>query len=320
MDKPNRYESSFTHVAHMHVTLRQIEVFEAVARHLNFTRAAEELHLTQPAVSMQIKQLEESIGLPLFEQLGKKIHLTEAGQEMYTYSRSINQLIAEADEVMQSLRGVRHGHLKVSVASTANYFATRLLAAFVQRYAGVTFSLDVTNRESLLRQLDANECDLVVMGRPPAELDLEASSFMENPLVVISPPGHVLEQSAPVSLQTLEAETFVVREQGSGTRTAMERFFNERGVRLRTGMEMSTNEAIKQAVEAGLGLGIVSIHTLAPELETERLHVLKVQGFPILRHWYVVHRKGKRLSPVAQAFKDFVMHEASNFVTLPGQN
>lgn len=295
----------------MHLTFRQMEVFEAVARHLNFTRAAQALHLSQPAVSMQIKQLEEAVGLALFEQLGKKIFLTEAGREMYNYSRAIGQLLDEAEEVMESLKGVQRGHLNVSVASTANYFATRLLAAFMHRFPDVTFSLDVTNRETLLRQLAANERDLVVMGRPPADLDLDASAFMENPLVMIAPAGHVLVGKKSISLARLEAETFVVREQGSGTRIAMERFFNERGVRLRSDMEMTSNEAIKQAVEAGLGLGIVSIHTLAPELETKRLHVLDVKGFPILRHWYVVHRHGKRLSPVANAFKTMLLEEAA---------
>jgi LysR family transcriptional regulator, low CO2-responsive transcriptional regulator len=302
----------------VHVTLRQLKVFEAVARHLNFTRAAEELHLTQPAVSMQIKQLEEGVGLPLFEQLGKKTFLTEAGQEMFNYSRSIGQLLDDAGEVMESLKGVQRGHLDVAVASTANYFATRLLAAFVQRFPDITFSLDVTNRETLLRQLEGNERDLVVMGRPPAGLDLDASAFMDNPLVVIAPPGHELAAAGAVPLHRLEAETFVVREQGSGTRIAMERFFNERGVHLRTGMEMSSNEAIKQAVEAGLGLGIVSIHTLALELETGRLQVLEVEDFPILRHWYVVHRQGKRLSPVAQAFKSFILEEAAGVLSLTG--
>ena len=295
----------------MHVTFRQIQVFAAVARHLNFTRAAQELHLSQPAVSMQIKQLEEAVGLVLFEQLGKKIFLTEAGEEMYNYSRSIGQLVVEAEEVMESLKGVQRGHLKVSVASTANYFATRLLAAFLRRFPDVTFSLDVTNRETLLRQLAANERDLVVMGRPPTELDLDASSFMENPLVVIAPGDHGLVGKKKIPLVRLEQETFVVREEGSGTRIAMERFFGERGVRLRSDLEMTSNEAIKQAVEAGLGLGIVSIHTLAPELETKRLHVLDVEEFPILRHWYVVHRRGKRLSPVASAFKAMVLEEAA---------
>lgn len=294
----------------MHITFRQIQVFAAVARHLNFTRAAQELHLSQPAVSMQIKQLEEAVGLVLFEQLGKKIFLTEAGEEMYNYSRSIGQLVVEAEEVMESLKGVQRGHLKVSVASTANYFATRLLAAFLRRFPNVTFSLDVTNRETLLRQLTANERDLVVMGRPPAELDLDASSFMENPLVVIAPGDHALVGKKKIPLVRLEEETFVVREEGSGTRIAMERFFAERGVRLRSDLDMTSNEAIKQAVEAGLGLGIVSIHTLAPELETKRLHVLDVEEFPILRHWYVVHRRGKRLSPVASAFKVMVLEEA----------
>ncbi len=302
----------------MHVTLRQLTVFEAVARHLNFTRAAEALCLTQPAVSMQIKQLEESVGLPLFEQLGKKIYLTEAGQEMYTYSRAVGQLLDEVGEVMEHLKGVQRGHLNVSVASTANYFATQLLATFVRRFPNVTFSLDVTNRKTLLHQLEANECDLVVMGRPPEGLDLEASAFMVNPLVIIAPFSHPLVQESNIVLSRLETETFVVRERGSGTRIAMERFFSERGVHLRSDMEMSSNEAIKQAVEAGLGLGIVSIHTLAAELETGRLHVLDVEGFPILRHWYVVHRKGKRLSPVGATFKTMVLQEAE--AVLRGSN
>lgn len=294
----------------MHVTLRQLKVFEAVARHLNFTRAAEELHLSQPAVSMQIKQLEDSVGLALFEQLGKRIYLTHAGREMHQYSRSIAQLLDEAAEIMQSLKGLQGGHLAISVASTANYFATRLLAAFVKAHPSTTFSLDVTNRESLLRQLEANERDLVIMGRPPEDADLLAEAFMDNPLVVIAPPDHPLVQQQPVPLAQLQDEPFVVREAGSGTRIAMERYFGERGVRITTGMEMTSNEAIKQAVEAGLGLGIVSLHTLALELETRRLAVMDVESFPIPRHWYVVHRKGKRLSPVAEAFKRYVLEEA----------
>lgn len=303
----------------MHVTLRQLQVFEAVARHLNFTRAAEELHLSQPAVSMQVRQFEDAVGLPLFEQLGKRIYLTDAGREMFGYSRSIARLLTEADEVMEQLKGVRRGHLTVSVASTANYFATRLLAAFVQRNPSITFSLDVTNRETLLRQLENNERDVVIMGRPPQGLDLAADPFMENPLVIVAPPGHPLVTERAIPLERLQSETFVVREQGSGTRIAMERFFAERGVTLTTGMEMSSNEAIKQAVEAGLGLGIVSMHTMELELETRRLVVLDVQAFPIPRHWYVVHRQGKRLSPVAQAFKNFVLEEAQRFTSLSRQ-
>jgi len=294
----------------MHLTLRQMKVFEAVARLGSYTRAAEELHLTQPAVSMQIKQLEENAGLPLFEQLGKKIYLTQAGQEMHHYSRAIAQQLDEVDKVMADMKGVKRGRLVIAVASTANYFAARLLATFSQRYPEVTISLDVTNREGLLEHLDANDIDMVIMGRPPEGLDLVAEPFTENPLVVIAATNHPLVAAEHIPLEWLQQETFVVREQGSGTRTAMERFFAEKRVRLSTGMEMSSNEAIKQAVQAGLGLGIVSIHTLQLELETKRLAVLDVEFFPILRHWYVVHRQGKRLSPVAQLFKEFVTREA----------
>jgi DNA-binding transcriptional LysR family regulator len=298
----------------MNVTFRQLKVFESVARLLSFTQAAQELHLSQPAVSMQIKQLEDSAGLPLFEQLGKKVYLTEAGREMYHYCRTIAAELEEAEDVLEQLKGIQRGHLDIAVASTANYFATRLLAAFAKQHEGVTFSLDVTNRESLLRQLENNDKDLVIMGRPPANMPLELEAFMENPLVVIAPPDHPLA-GKKVSLKQLQQESFVVREAGSGTRIAMERFFNEHGVSLQTGMEMTSNEAIKQSVEAGLGLGIVSIHTLALELEVGRLVVLQVEDFPILRHWYVVHRKGKRLSPIAEAFRQFVLSEAENILT-----
>lgn len=301
----------------MHLTLRQMKVFEAVARLGSYTRAAEELHLTQPAVSMQIKQLEENAGLPLFEQLGKKIYLTQAGQEMHHYSRAIAQQLDEVDKVMAEMKGVKRGRLVIAVASTANYFAARLLATFSQRYPQVTISLDVTNREGLLDHLDANDIDMVIMGRPPEGLDLVAEPFTENPLVVIAAPTHPLVATEHIPLEWLQQETFVVREQGSGTRTAMERFFAEKRVRLSTGMEMSSNEAIKQAVQAGLGLGIVSIHTLQLELETKRLAVLDVEFFPILRHWYVVHRQGKRLSPVAQLFKEFVTREARALLQEP---
>ncbi len=293
----------------MNVTLRQLQVFESVARHLSYTQAAHELHLSQPAVSMQIKQLEGNLGLNLFDQLGKKTYLTEAGQEMYHYSKVIAKQLDEAEEVLEQLKGIKKGRLTISVASTANYFATRLLAAFSKKYEFTSFSLDVTNRESLLQQLENNDPDLVIMGMPPEDSDLVAEDFMKNPLVVICPPDHAFANEKNIPLAKLQNETFVVREQGSGTWIAMQRFFAAHNVQLNTGMEMSSNEAIKQAVEGGLGLGIVSIHTLSLELETGRLKILDVESFPILRHWYLVHRKGKRLSPVAAAFRAFVFEE-----------
>jgi DNA-binding transcriptional LysR family regulator len=301
----------------MHLTLRQLTVFEAVARHLNYTRAADEMYLSQPAVSMQIRQLEDAVGLPLFERLGRKIHLTEAGRELYYYAQAIDRQLKEAEEVLAALKGLNKGRLAVSVASTANYFATRLLAAFKREFEGVAVSLDVTNRRTLLRQLEHNEVDLVIMGRPPEDADLVAEPFMDNPLVVIAPAAHALAGQREIPMARLADEPFVVRERGSGTRIAMEKSFAEQGRSLKTGMEMTSNEAIKQAVEAGLGLGIVSLHTLELELATGRLTVLDVEGFPIMRQWHVVHRREKRLSPIAVAFRDFVFREAPRFVRLP---
>jgi LysR family transcriptional regulator, low CO2-responsive transcriptional regulator len=301
----------------MHLTFRQIEVFNAVARLQNYTRAAEALHMSQPAVSMQIKQLEESVGLALLEQVGKKIHLTDAGRYMYEYGRNFADLLEEADAVFEALKGVERGRLSISVATTASHFATRLLAEFTKRHTGITISLDITNRESLRRQLENNEPDLVIMGQPPEGVDVEADAFMDNPLVMIAPAGHALAEQRDIDLSAIENESFVVREPGSGTRGAIQRFFDLNGVGFKTGIEMTSNEAIKQAVEAGLGLGIVSIHTLELELETGRLQVLDVHNFPIQRHWYIMQRKGKRLSPAAQEFKTFVLEQATDFIRLP---
>jgi DNA-binding transcriptional LysR family regulator len=301
----------------VHLTLRQLKVFEAVARHLNYTRAAEELHLTQPAVSMQVKQLEESLGVALFEQLGKRIHLTEAGTEVLGYARSITQQLDELESVLSRMKGLGGGRLRISVATTANYFIPTLLGSFSRRYPDVTVSLDVTNRETLLRQLTENTVDLVVMGQPPAGADVEAEAFLDNPLVVVAPPDHLLAGRKKIPLATLQEETFLVRELGSGTRMAMERFFNERGMRLKTGMEVGSNEAIKQSVQARLGLGLLSRATIEQELALKRLVVLDIEDFPIMRHWFVVHRKGKRLSAAAEAFKTFLMTETRATPTAP---
>lgn len=298
----------------MHFTLRQFRVFEAVASRLSFTQAAKALHLSQPAVSMQVKLMEEQVGLPLFEQLGKQIYLTEAGQEIYHYSRAIGQLLSEAEEVINELKGAHRGRLTIAVASTANYFVPTLLGIFHERFPQVTVSLDVTNRETLLKQLEENEVDLVVMGQPPKEMNLEAGAFMDNPLVVIAPPDHPLAQEKNIPMSRMEDEVFLTRERGSGTRSAIERFFNQHGVQLNTGMEIASNEAIKQSVQAGLGLGLLSRDTLEMELALNKLVILDVEDFPILRHWYVMHRKGKRLSTVAQAFKQFLLEEANTLL------
>ncbi|MGA0342895.1 MAG: LysR family transcriptional regulator [Arenicellales bacterium] len=296
----------------MHITIRQLQVFDSVARNLSYTRAAEELHLTQPAVSMQIKQLEGSVGLPLFEQIGKKIFLTQAGEAMLGHARNIMQNLSAAADEMDDLKGVDSGRLKVAIASTVNYFATQLLAVFSREHPTVEISLDVTNRELLLSRLEANIPDLALMGKPPADLDLVAEPFMDNPLIMVAPPDHSLAQKKNIHLADLQDEDFVVREPGSGTRVAMERFFSEQDFVYRKGMELMGNEAVKQGVEAGLGLAIVSVHTVEQELTLRRLVKLDVLGLPIMRRWYVAHRRGKRLSATARAFREFVMKAGSN--------
>ena len=298
----------------LHITLRQLQVFESVARQLSYSRAANELHLTQPAVSMQIKQLEDNVSLPLFEQLGKRIYLTEAGRELYQYSCSISQQLANMEVALDELKGMERGKLNIAVVTTANYFAPHLLAKFCQRYKAVTVSLNVSNRETVLKQLADNLIDLAIMGQPPENLDIDSESFMENPLVVVAPPNHPLCREQNIPVERLAQEIFLVRESGSGTRSALERFFAEHNIKINKGMETDTTEAIKQAVQAGMGLGIMSQHTAELELETGRLKVLDVQGFPIIRYWHVVNRKNKRLSSVANTFRDFLLKEATDLL------
>jgi len=298
----------------LHFTLRQLQVFEKVASHLNYSRAAEDLYLSQPAVSMQIKQLEGHIGLPLFEQMGKKIFLTEAGRELYHYSRSIAQQISEMEVVFDEMKGLGQGKLTLSVVNTANYFTPRLLAKFCQQHPNINVVLQVANRDAVLKQLADNSTDLAIMGQPPDGADLSAESFLDNPLVVIAAPNHPLAKLKHVKFARIAEETFLSREQGSGTRSAMERIFAQHKVQPRISMEMETNEAIKQAVQAGMGLGILSLHSIELELETKRLAMLNVEHFPLLRHWFVAHRSNKRLSSAAFAFKEFLLSEAQEIM------
>lgn len=293
------------------LTLRQLEILEAVARCGSFSRASSELHLSQPAVSMQVKQLEGSLGLPLFEHMGKHIHLTEAGRETLGTGRVIAHELANLEHALADLQGLKGGTLTVSVASTASYFAARLMALFRQMHPDVRISLNVVNRETLLQHLTGNSIDLALMGQPPQGLDLTAQPFMDNPLVVIAAPGHPLAAAQAIPLARFVEEPLVGREQGSGTRSAVEKFLAEHDLTLTAAMEMNKNEAIKQAVEAGLGLGVVSLHTVKAELASGQLCVLDVQGFPLQRQWYLVQREGKRLSPAAQAFAQFVLNEAA---------
>ncbi|MCG6872850.1 MAG: LysR family transcriptional regulator, partial [Gammaproteobacteria bacterium] len=261
-----------------------------------------------------VRQLEDRLGVELFEQLGKSVHLTEAGREVAHTAQRIAAQLDELDDLLAGLKG-SGGRLRISFPATANNFMPALLGIFHQRMPEAEIRVDVANREGLLRALEENSVDMVIMGQPPDDLDLEAGRFMDNPLVIVARPDHPLAKAKKrIPLADLESETFLVREHGSGTRIAMERFFRERQVTLTTGMEVGSNEAIKNSVRAGLGLGLLSRDTLRTELELGQLVALNVQHFPIKRLWYVVHRKGKRLSLLARTFKEFMLTEAQGLL------
>ena len=294
-------------------SLRQLQVFEAVARNLSFTRAAEELFTTQPTVSIQLKQLTDIVGQPLLEQVGKKIYLTDTGRELLKVCREIFDGLDRFEMLVSDMKGVKAGKLRLAVITTAKYFVPRLLGIFCQRYPGIDVSLKVTNRERVLQRMADNMDDLYVLGQPPEHMDVEFEPFLENPLVVLAPSSHPLAGMKNISPQRLVEEQFLMREAGSGIRLATEQFFGERGLKLKVRMELGSNEAIKQAVAGGLGVAVLSAHTLALEHSSEALAILDVVGFPIRRHWYLAHQKDKQLSVVAQTFLEF-LHEESKLL------
>jgi len=292
-------------------TLRQIKVFETVARLLSFSRAAEELHLTQPAVSTQVKKLEEHAGVELFEQLGKKIYLTPAGAELLQISRAIIQQFELAENAMTQFNGVSGGKLNVAVISAGDYFFPRLLVEFARRHQGVTLNLTVYNREGLLNHLADNLTDLAIMVRPPHNSDTVHSSFAPHPYVIVAAPDHPLAKERNIPMERLMREPFVVREKGSDTWASMEEGFGPHLANINIAMEIRSTETIKQAVIAGMGISFMSGHTISKEAQSQSLTVLDVQGFPLMLNWYIVHRKNKRLPPVAQAFKEFLIDDGS---------
>jgi DNA-binding transcriptional LysR family regulator len=294
-----------------HSTLRQLEVFEAIARLGSFTRAAEEMYLTQPTVSMQIKKLTEAVGLPLFEQVGKKIFLTDAGRELHQTCRGIFEHLSHFEMVTADMKGLKTGKLRLAVVTTAKYFAPRLLGMFCQQYPGVEVSLKVSNRERVLERLAGNQDDLYILGQPPEEVDVVAETFLENPLVVLAPASHALAHKKRIPLKRIAEEPFLLREPGSGTRIATERVFAEQGLKPKRRMELGSNEAIKQAVIGGLGISVLSRHTLALDVPSGQLVILDVQGFPIQRHWYFAYPAGKQLSIVARTFIDYLRQASS---------
>ncbi len=297
-----------------HVTLRQLRVFAAAARHMNFSRAAEQLHLSQPAVSTQIKELAAFAGLPLFERIGRRTYLTAAGTEMLHCASAIAQRLKEAEDALAQLKGVTGGRLDVAVISAGDYFFPRLLAAFGASHPGITFNLTVHNREGLLRQLADNLTDLAVMVRPPTDTDIVALPFAPHPYVIVAPPGHPLAGVRHIPRAVLNRERFVQREQGSDTWNSMREVFGRQFSRLNIAMQIHSTETIKQAVVAGFGLAFLSAHTIGLDLLAGNLVVLDVQGFPAMLNWYLVHNRTKRLPPVAALFKEFLLREGAALI------
>ncbi|MDH5393484.1 MAG: LysR substrate-binding domain-containing protein [Gammaproteobacteria bacterium] len=294
----------------MHLTLQQLKLFEAVSRLSSYTRAAEELFLTQPAVSIQIKRLEEQAGLGLFEQVGKKIFLTPAGKEMYAASVDILTRVKELKIAIDELEGSIKGSLQVSVVTTAKYFLPNLLGSFLQLYPEVEPKLKFTNRARILDRLMNNEDDFVIMGQVPEDDHLEAYPFLNNIIGIVAPADHPLANKKNIAIEELTNHRFLNREIGSGTRYVFDKLLEEHGLKIEPYMELGSSEALKQAVMAGLGITALSVHSVQLELEVNKLTILDVQGFPLKRRWYVVHLKGRKLSLVGRTFLDFILKES----------
>lgn len=305
-----------------HITFRQLQVFAEAARQLNFARAAELLHLTQPAVSMQIRQLESALELALFERVNRRLALTAAGELFRQHAMRVLGELQDAEQALQALQGLKGGTIAVGLVSTAKYFAPRLLALFNRKHPEINVRLLVGNREMLVNLLRDNEIDLAVMGRPPDKLDALAEPLANNPHVLVGPPGHPFAEARQIDMHELRGETFLMREEGSGTRLVMEAMFAQHLFKPTRMITMGSNETVKQAVMAGMGLSVLSLHTLALELRTREVSVLDINGTPVLRTWHVVHMSGKQLSPVARAFRQFLLEETESFLSknfkLPG--
>jgi DNA-binding transcriptional LysR family regulator len=296
------------------VSLRQLAAFVEVARQGSFARAAAALHLTQPAISMQIRELESAVGLPLFERSRRAVRLTTTGEYFLVYVKRVFATLKEAEDAIASLRGLKGGRVVIGMVGTAEHFLPRLLASFSKEHPGIEIRLQVGNREQLGRALHDNDVDLAVMGRAPQELAARAEPFAAHPLAVVASAAHPLARKRGLAPSVLKDQAFIVREPGSGTRAAMEQFFEEHGLAPPAIMELTGNETIKQAVLADMGLGFLSLHTVAQELASKRLRVLDIKGLPLMRRWHIVSLQARPLSPAAEAFRYFVLEEGERLL------
>jgi DNA-binding transcriptional LysR family regulator len=299
----------------MNLTFRQLRVFVEVAQQGSMARAAEALQLTPPAVSMQIKEVETQVGLPLFDRTGRAVRLSTAGEYFLVHARRLLAALKDADQAMARLKGIERGLLTVGMVSTAKYFVPQLLARFQDDHRGVEVKLTVAaSREQLVQLLQAGEVDLSIMGRPPRELVARAQSFAAHPLVFVAAPSHPLAGRRGLPVAALTDLPMILREHGSGTRNHLDTFLAEQRFTPRVAMELASNETIKQAVIAGLGMSFLSLHMVGLELRNGLLVVLDIQGTPLMRSWNVVHLGGRALSPAAEAFRDFLLAQGEAFL------
>lgn len=288
----------------MHATFRQLQLFLALAEHGSITAAAQACHVTQPTVSMQLRELAESVGLPLYEQIGRQLHLTAAGEALAQTARAMVDEWSAFGQRVDAMRGLTSGRLRVSVASTAKYFVPRLLGSFCASHPGIDIALEVINRDGVVARLRANRDDLYILSMPPADMDLQSHAFLPNPLVMIAPAAHRLAARRDIRLASLAKERFILREPGSGTRLACDAHFAAEGFAPQVRLELGSNEAIKQVVAEGLGLAILSRHAIAANPADDGVAILQVRGLPIRSRWHVLYPTGKRLSPIASVFLD----------------
>lgn len=298
----------------IHYTLKQIQTFIEVARERSVSRAAERLFVTQPAVSMQIKQLEDTFGLALIEPSGRNIRLTQAGEDFLSYAIAAVGQFKDLEAAMAEHAGNKKGRIDLAVVSTAKYFVPMLLVRFSELIPDIEIKLRIDNRENILGMLSRNEVDLVMMGRAPSTFECEATTFATNPQGFICAPDHPLSRRKRAAFDLLKDYPFVVREQGSGTRASMERLFAQHEIPIKVAMEMPSNETIKQAVMAGMGMSFLSLRTVRHELAAGHLALVDINGMPIVGNWYVTHLKQKKLSPAAKAFKSFLIEQASSLI------
>jgi len=297
-----------------HATLRQLQIFSVAAENQSFVRAAEILHLTQPTVSMQMSRLAESVGLNLFKKHGRRLYLTQAGETLFPHVQRVIQTLREASEEMDSLESLKYGSINIAMVTTARYFAPKLISQFHDKNPEIEIDLSIANRENVIEMLENNQIDLAIMGRPPARIPVVAEAFAEHPYVIISAPDHPYVEEKRLSAKKLMGEVFLAREPGSGTRMLMDHYFTENELDPPSLQNMTSNESIKQSVMAGMGLALISRHTIGLEYQTGHLAILNVQSLPIKRTWYVIHLADIHTSPAANAFKEFMKLEAPTYM------